>query len=336
MFTAGTPAPLFKTKALVCFLVSIICLMNPQMAFSQNENLSDKLDGLRKQMQDMRQQMNGLGNSTDTPATKANPNAGAIGDKWAIVIGSSKFKDPTIPGYNTGAKNATDFAAFLTSKCNFPADHVQLLIDESATRAQWANLVGDSFLPRRVKKNDLVVLYFSGYVSSPKEDVSGSTFFCTYDTNRDSLYRSGLEVQELARILKERARGTKALIIFDTKPLPASTANKSPSGVDPHDIDNSKSADVVYMSASLTGSESRDARKGGDSEFLGAFMKAVLKAGPDATLDRVFVSTKEAVQAAVKKDYGASAEQTPQIGGDADLIKSIVLMAPSSGNQEAP
>src|ERR1700677_379736 len=47
-----------------------------------------------------------------------------IADKWALVIGVSKFQDPTIPQLRFAAKDAQDFANFLVKEQNFAPDHV--------------------------------------------------------------------------------------------------------------------------------------------------------------------------------------------------------------------
>jgi hypothetical protein len=56
-----------------------------------------------------------------------------IKDKWAVVVGVSKFKDPANK-CPFGAKNARDFADYLVHEAHFAPDHVHLLLDDQATR----------------------------------------------------------------------------------------------------------------------------------------------------------------------------------------------------------
>ena len=85
-------------------------------------------------------------------------------DKWALVVGISKFKDDKI-NLKYAAKDAKDFARFLITNQNFSEDHVLLLTDEKATRANVLGALGSQWLPRLANPNDLVVLYFSSHGS---------------------------------------------------------------------------------------------------------------------------------------------------------------------------
>ena len=84
-----------------------------------------------------------------SPATGRS--AGAIDrpvdDKWALVIGISKFKDPKI-NLKYASKDAMDFYRYLIGEGNFAADHIKVLLDEKATRENILSYLGDSWLPR--------------------------------------------------------------------------------------------------------------------------------------------------------------------------------------------
>src|SRR5438552_3911726 len=84
-----------------------------------------------------------------TPANKP------IKDKWALVIGISKFANPTLD-LKYPAKDAQDFYSFLTKDANFSPDHVHLLTNEQATRENILSEIGDKWLPRAANPDDLV------------------------------------------------------------------------------------------------------------------------------------------------------------------------------------
>jgi uncharacterized caspase-like protein len=145
-----------------------------------------------------------------------------IADKWAIVMGVGKFKDPTIPSLRYAAKDAQDFADFLIKEQHFAPDHVRLLLNEKATKTEFLDEIGDKFLPRVVHRDDLVVLFFSSHGSPADRDIGGSNFVVAYDTKKDSLYSTGIEMQELTRILRERTpkanadkEGARVCILMD-------------------------------------------------------------------------------------------------------------------------
>lgn len=98
-----------------------------------------------------------------------------IKDKWALVVGISKFQKPSL-NLKFPDKDAQDFAKFLVEKCNFAPDHVKMLTNEQATRAAILNNLGDKWLPRVVRPDDLVVLYFSTHGSPATLDAVGVNY----------------------------------------------------------------------------------------------------------------------------------------------------------------
>ena len=57
-----------------------------------------------------------------------------IRDKWALVVGISKFENDKIPTLKYSTKDARDFYNYLVKEANFQPSHVRMLLDEKATR----------------------------------------------------------------------------------------------------------------------------------------------------------------------------------------------------------
>src|SRR5437870_10260519 len=95
-----------------------------------------------------------------------------IADKWALVIGISRFEDPSLR-LKYAAKDAMDFYDFLINQAHFSADHVKLLIDEDATRERVLDELGDKWLPRVALPDDLVLIYVSSHGTPSGVDVGG-------------------------------------------------------------------------------------------------------------------------------------------------------------------
>ncbi len=66
-----------------------------------------------------------------------------VKDKWALIVGISKFADPSI-NLRFAAKDALDFRDYLIKDANFAPDHVRMLIDSQATREHILEEFGDS------------------------------------------------------------------------------------------------------------------------------------------------------------------------------------------------
>ena len=138
-----------------------------------------------------------------------------VDDKWALIIGISRFKDPSMD-LKYPAKDATDFASTLIEDLNFQPDHVKLLIDEQATRKNILSLLGDLWLPRVARPDDLVLIYISSHGSPSEIDIGKINYIVAHDTDVKSLYATGIPMQDLVRIIKNRVKSNRILIILDS------------------------------------------------------------------------------------------------------------------------
>ena len=136
-------------------------------------------------------------------------------DKWALVIGVSKFEDPSIPTLKFAAKDAQDFGDYLVKKANFARDHVKVLVNEQATQRQIMSAMGDKFLPQVVKKDDLVIIFYSSHGTPSSRDVVGANFLVAYDTQKKDLFATGIDAASLTRLLRERVHAERTLIVMD-------------------------------------------------------------------------------------------------------------------------
>ncbi|MBY0549877.1 MAG: caspase family protein [Candidatus Obscuribacterales bacterium] len=154
-----------------------------------------------------------LPSATPDAATKAA--TGVVSDKWALVVGISKFQDPQ---WNLlyADKDARDFAKFLTDECNFAPDHVKLLTNNEATRTSILTELGARWLPANAKAGDLVVIYFATHGTNAKQDVAHKNFLVAHDTDPTNPFVTGIEIQDLARTIKRRIEAERVLIVLDT------------------------------------------------------------------------------------------------------------------------
>lgn len=135
-----------------------------------------------------------------------------ITDKWALVIGISNFKDPSI-NLKYAAKDATDFKNFLINSEKFRADHVKLLTDENATHENIIDMMGEKWLGRHAHPDDLVVVYVSSHGSRTEEE--GVNFLVTYDTNKNALSSKGIPMQWLSKTIRDEVHSNRVILILD-------------------------------------------------------------------------------------------------------------------------
>lgn len=137
-----------------------------------------------------------------------------VRNKWALAIGISSFKDPSI-NLKFAAKDATDFSNFLVAKQHFKADNVKLLTNEQATRQSIIEMLGDKWLGKVAQKDDLVLVYVSSHGSSSQDSASGVNFLVAHDTNKESLLATGIPMQWLVQMVKDQVHCDRVILVLD-------------------------------------------------------------------------------------------------------------------------
>ncbi len=143
-----------------------------------------------------------------------------VGQKWALVVGISKFQpkvgaDPL----HFAANDAGAFASLLADPKvgRFAEDHVfRLLNEEATTPAIKAKL---NTIATKAKSDDIVVVYISTHGSSRSDDLRQVSYLYTYDTNvtsRDQVFGTALPMVEVSGIISTRCAAQRTVVMFDT------------------------------------------------------------------------------------------------------------------------
>lgn len=260
-----------------------------------------------------------------------------VGDKWAVVIGIADFADANVPKLKYCAKDAKDFSDFLVDPNGgkFQPDHVKVLLNADATKVNIMDVLGDSFLPHAAAPGDLVVIYLSTHGSPAGADIRGVNYVVAYDTQVKKLFATGIEMQQLLRMIKERVHTNRILLVMDTCYSGAS-AQGDHKGLTRTNVDTQKVAQgigSVVISSSSSDQRAWESDELQNSYFTRYLIEALKSNNGGATVDQAFSNMKQKVQAAVLKDKGDI--QTPVMGG-AFSGGSICLAAPVSSPHAAP
>ncbi|MBZ0184748.1 MAG: caspase family protein, partial [Candidatus Obscuribacterales bacterium] len=259
-----------------------------------------------------------------------------VRDKWALVVGLSKFENPAIPGLKYSAKDASDFYQYLVKEANFKPDHVRLFLDEKATQRRLLSELGSKFLARVVKPDDLVILYFSTHGSPGQLDVRGRNYLVTYDSDPDDLFATGIEMQKLLDSIQGRVLTDRVLLVLDA----CHSGFAGPTSKGMSRIGNFDAVELAQGSGQLVICSSQPSERSWESTRYenGVFTKKLLDGlrsqGERTTLVDAFRSAKAAVESEVREDR-PGARQTPVLKGrwsGNDLIVSVPPQAP----QEVP
>lgn len=263
-----------------------------------------------------------------------------IKDKWALVVGISKFKDNSL-NLKFPAKDATDFYNYLISDGKFAKDHVKLLINENATRANILEQLGDKWLPRAAMPGDLVVIYLSTHGSPSEMDVGGVNYIVAHDTDKDSLYASGIAMQDLCRIVKARVHSDRTLIIMDACHSGATSPDgkgiSRPANVDAEAI--AQGTGQMVICSSLPNQTSWESQNAQNSVFTKRLLEALRVKGSDTPIGDAFSYLKDKVQADVLRERGEL--QTPILkskwaGSDLRLAAIPVDPRPTIDTHDEP
>ncbi len=256
-----------------------------------------------------------------------------IRDKWAVIVGISHFKEP---GHDLkyAAKDAKDFKDFLVKEKNFAPDHVQLLTDQAATRANILSLLGNKWLPRVAEPDDLVVIYFSGHGSPSSLDVGGVNYLIAYDTDIDDLYSTGIAMQDLSRIIKERVHCNRVMLLLDAchsgVAAPSSKGLARNANVNVDAI--VQGTGQLVLSSSSPDQRSWESTRYEGSVFTRHLIQGLRKQGQLTKLGDAFGYLKDEVQREVLRDRGEL--QNPVMKSKwqgEDLIIGVEPANPSRG-----
>lgn len=279
--------------------------------------------------------------SVPVQAAAENPNGTPVRDKWALVIGVGKFKDSSL-NLQFADKDARDFSNFLTSKGHFAKDHVQVLLNEQATRETILDFLGDKWLPRVAQPDDLVVIYISSHGSPSRMDVAGANFLIAHDSTPEHLFATGISMQELASIIKERVHCKRVVLFLDACHSGSTTiaGAKSMSGskglVRRPNFDAEglmQGTGQMVICSSEPGQVSWESRHADNGVFTRHLMDSLAMNGENTKLGDAYDHLKDQVQSEVLRDRGEV--QTPVFKSNWQG-RELLFFAPATAPRSAP
>ena len=135
------------------------------------------------------------------------------GDRWAVVVGVSDYRSG-VQSLNYADDDARAFHEFLLSPRGgrFEPDKVRLLVDEEAT-SQALKEALFVFL-RQAKREDLVIVYFSGHGASEpgRPDL---VYLLTHDADPERLASTAFPMYDISTALRLHIAAERMLILAD-------------------------------------------------------------------------------------------------------------------------
>ena len=292
----------------------------------------------------------GVGSNTPTPEAAPKTTAGAVQQKWALVIGISSFADRVVPKLNYTAADAAGFAAILADPAvgRFPKANIHTLTDSQATTHNIKQEL--NWIARHAGPDDIVVIYVATHGSPRQTDSAGKlTYLLTYDTeiksldhpDEDALYATALPMIDLSNAVSTRMKSLRTLVVLDTcysggaarnaSKMMGALANTAPSQAV---LDRmSQGSGRIILAASKDDQESLESDTLGHGYFTYFLLKTLKESKGLQPLSQVFASVEQQVSSRVAADNKAEhLQQNPVMDRSADDADFALGLAPGGGN----
>ena len=138
-------------------------------------------------------------------------------ERWAVVIGIDRYRDPSITELQYAAADANAFYEFLITRGGVKLSNARLLLNKDATQVNIRRALGD-FLKQKALKDDEVIIYYAGHgTTDPEPTAEGglAKYLVPWDADPTSLFATGIPMEEIDHIFA-RLAARKILLIQDT------------------------------------------------------------------------------------------------------------------------
>ena len=137
------------------------------------------------------------------------------GQRWAVVIGISRYKDTRIPPLRYASDDAKSFYKWLISPNGgkYAPTNVKLLLDRDASLKN----IRDTLFAwlKQALEEDVVTIYFAGHGSPDSPDSPDNLFLLPYDVQYDSIAATGFPMWDIETALKRFIKAKKVIVIAD-------------------------------------------------------------------------------------------------------------------------
>lgn len=136
-------------------------------------------------------------------------------NKWALIIGVSRFMDQRINPLDYTAKDAKAVYQYLVDPNygKFLPEQVFLLTDSDATSFNIKLYL--DIISKHAKSEDMVVIFISSHGTPGSMDVEGVGYLATYDTLVDSLYATAFNMSDLVSAVNKRMKARTVVTLAD-------------------------------------------------------------------------------------------------------------------------
>jgi hypothetical protein len=278
-----------------------------------------------------------------TGSAAATTPLGQVREKWALVIGISKFHDPHVPRLNYPGKDAQDFAALLKDPQvgRFKPENVHVVIDTDATTRKIKMEL--NWLARSAQPDDLVVVFLASHGSPRSRDIVGVNYIITSDTelgdpdrDPDSLFATALPMVDLSDIVRSRIQARRTAIFLDTCHSGAAAGKTGTEGAFGDASASGEALDRirqgvgrVIITSSTEKQKSWESQAFHNGYFTHYLMEGLTREKGLAPIDKVYAYLRDNLSQKVAAEVRT--QQTPVLSRSERGAEQIVIGAPPGG-----
>jgi hypothetical protein len=139
----------------------------------------------------------------------------AQGQKWAVIIGISTYKDTRIAGLRYASTDAKAFHEWLISPQGggYAPSRTRLFLNSEATAQSIRNVLFNWL--KQALEEDMITIYFAGHGSPESPDSPNNLFLLPFDANYDDVASTGFPMWDIETALKRFIKAKKVVVIAD-------------------------------------------------------------------------------------------------------------------------
>jgi uncharacterized caspase-like protein len=139
----------------------------------------------------------------------------SVSQKWAVVIGISKYKDSRVAGLRYASADARAFHGWLVSQQGggYAPSQVKLLLDSEATAENIRNALFNWL--KQALEEDMVTIYFAGHGSPESPDSLNNLFLLPFDVKYNNIATTGFPMWDIETALKRFIKAKRVVVIAD-------------------------------------------------------------------------------------------------------------------------
>lgn len=139
------------------------------------------------------------------------------GQRWAVIVGISRYRSSDIPQLRYADRDAQDFYGLVTKPIEeggvgIPKSNVRFLLNDQATSSNVRESITD-FLKQPIE-DDLVIIYFAGH-GAPDPDRPRVLYLLTHDSDLNRLAATSVKMQEIQDAMRDYVAAKSVLVFAD-------------------------------------------------------------------------------------------------------------------------